>query len=678
MRRSSLQTSAIGALVAAASLLVVALPSTTAGASPSSAAAPGQPAPPPRAGALPAQLTPAQQKGLLTRAGADRAATARAIGLSGKEQLVPRSVLKDADGTVHTRYERTFDGIPVLGGDLVVHSSASGAVKSVTRATQARITVPSTTPVRSAASATRSSLARAKGFGIAKTAPAGAPRAVVWAGTGRPVLAWETVINGIQDDGAPSELHVITHGTTGAELHRYDGVRKGTGHSQHSGPVTVGSSRFGSFFNLTDNGRGSHRTLDLNGKWGWDAVGTVLTDTDDVWGDGTASNRQTDGVDAAYGAQVTWDYFAEKHNRYGLRNDGDGGTSRIHYGTDYRSAFWQDSCFCVTHGDGGTAPHTSLDVTAHEWAHGLTAQTAKLYYFGEAGGLAEASSDIFATAVEFHADNDHDPGDYIIKEKVDTAGWPWMVRNMDRPSKTAMHTDYWHPRIDSGRRDWYMAGPANHWFYLLSEGSGAKTVNGVQYDSPTHDGLPVARIGRAAAERIWYRALTVYMTSTTNYAGARTATLAAAADLYGVGSTVHKRVTDAWGAVNVGQRSGNPTPRPPGPEFENITDHPLTGTPAQAVSSITVSGVPGNAPNILTIDTNVMLASTADLELIAPDGTVYPIAGAYGGIEGPNLYQGTVAVDASAEVANGTWKLRATKGPYEGAAGYIDSWKLYF
>ncbi|MEU5402313.1 M4 family metallopeptidase [Streptomyces sp. NPDC005963] len=676
MNRLPLKTAAIGSLLAASALLASALPSTAAQAA---ATSPAKPEAVPRAGALPARLAVAQQTKLLARAEADHSLTARALGLGGKERLVPRSVLQDADGTVHTRYERTYDGVPVLGGDLVVHTAATGAIKSASRATRARIAVPSTIPVRSAASATRFSLARSKGFGTDKTKPARAPRAVVWAATGRPVIAWESVINGIQDDGAPSELHVITDGTTGAELYRYDGVRKGSGHSQHSGPVTLGTSRFGSFYNLTDTARGSHRTLDVLGKWTYEAIGVVLTDSDNVWGDGTSANRQTDAVDAAYGAQVNWDYFAEKHNRYGLRNDGDGGTSRVHYGTNYAAAFWQDACFCVTYGDGGTVPHTSLDVTAHEWAHGLTAQTAKLSYYGESSGLAEASSDIFASAVEFHADNDHDPGDYIFKEKIDTSNWPWMVRHMDRPSKNAMHTDYWHPRIDSGRKDWYAAGPANHWFYLLSEGSGAKTVNGVQYNSPTHDGLPVARIGRAAAERIWYRALTVYMTSTTNYAGARAATLSAAADLYGAGSTVHQRVMDAWGAVNVGQRSGNPTPRPPGPEFENITDHPLVGSPAQAVSSITVSGVPGNAPTILTIDTNLMLDSSADLELLAPDGTVYPIAGGYGGLEGPSPYQGTVAVDASSEVANGVWKLRATLRPYEPSTGnYLDSWKLYF
>lgn len=95
------------------------------------------------------------------------------------------------------------------------------------------------------------------------------------------------------------------------------------------------------------------------------------------------------------------------------------------------------------------------------------------------------------------------------------------------------------------------SGVANHFFYLLSEGSGAKTVNGVSYNSPTYDGSTVTGIGRTKAYKIWYKALSTYMTSTTNYAGARTATLQATADLYGSTSVEYQQVAAAWKAVNV-------------------------------------------------------------------------------------------------------------------------------
>jgi len=98
----------------------------------------------------------------------------------------------------------------------------------------------------------------------------------------------------------------------------------------------------------------------------------------------------------------------------------------------------------------------------------------------------------------------------------------------------------------------YSSGVGNHFFYLLSEGSGAKTLNGVSYNSPTCNGAPaVTGIGHDAAAKIWYRALTVYMTSSTDYHGARTASLNAARDLYGAGSTQYNAVNAAWAGVNV-------------------------------------------------------------------------------------------------------------------------------
>ena len=78
-------------------------------------------------------------------------------------------------------------------------------------------------------------------------------------------------------------------------------------------------------------------------------------------------------------------------------------------------------------------------------------------------------------------------------------------------------------------------------------GLGRHDHGGVAHNSPTCNGSSVTGIGRDAAQKIWYRALTVYMTSSTNYAGARAATLSAAADL-GYSTSA---VAAAWSAVSV-------------------------------------------------------------------------------------------------------------------------------
>lgn len=121
---------------------------------------------------------------------------------------------------------------------------------------------------------------------------------------------------------------------------------------------------------------------------------------------------------------------------------------------------------------------------------------------------------------------------------------------MDEPSKDGGSADYWD--ADLGDLDvHYSSGVANHFFYLLAEGSGAKTIGDVDYDSPTADGSTVEGIGRQAAYQIWYKALSVYMTSSTDYADARVATEKAATDLFGADSTETAAVDAAWTAVNV-------------------------------------------------------------------------------------------------------------------------------
>ncbi|WP_326842302.1 M4 family metallopeptidase [Streptomyces sp. NBC_01558] len=541
-------TLAIATAVAAGALLATGM--TTGAAAQTTALPTGKTTP--LAGS-PVQLSSSARTALIQKADAATAETAQEIGLGAKEKLVVRDVVKDADGTVHTRYERTYNGLPVLGGDLVRHETKAGKTEGVTKATKAAIKVSSLKAAVTTAKAEKQALTAAKDAGSDKTAADQAPRKVIWAATGKPTLAYETVVGGLQDDGTPNELHVITDAATGKKLYEYQGIETGTGKSLYSGTVTLSTTKSGTTYNLTDGTRGGHKTYNL--KHGTSGTGTLFTDADDVWGTGAASSSTTDqtaAADAAYGAQETWDFYKNTFGRSGIKNNGVGAYSRVHYGNSYVNAFWDDSCFCMTYGDGSgnTHPLTSLDVAGHEMSHGVTSNTAGLNYSGESGGLNEATSDIFGTGVEFYAANSTDVGDYLIGEKININGDGTPLRYMDKPSKDGGSKDSWSSTV--GNLDvHYSSGVANHFFYLLSEGSGAKTINGVSYNSPTSNGTTVTGIGRAKALQIWYKALTTYMTSTTKYAGARTATLSAASALYGSTSTEYKTVAAAWSAVNV-------------------------------------------------------------------------------------------------------------------------------
>ncbi|MFJ5119951.1 M4 family metallopeptidase [Kitasatospora sp. NPDC088548] len=540
---------AVGAVLSAAALLTGVIQVGTGIA---------QASPTPTAQARAAQ----QHAAAIALAGGQAGPLAKALALGGQEQLVAKDAVVDPDGTRHLRFERTFAGLPVLGGDLVVHQGTDGALKSVDKAVTARISVPSLTPKLSADKAAAQAAGAVQAtVGIAadkddspltEVHRTGAARLVVWAADGNPRLAYQTVVEGLRADGTPSSRQLVTDAATGEVFSTHEQVQTagGTGTGVFVGNVPLTTTQSGSAYQLKDASRGGQSTSDLKGRTS--GSGTLYTDADNVWGDGTVANGQSAAVDAQFGAAATWDYYKNTFGRNGIKNNGVGATSRVHYGKNYVNAFWSDSCFCMTYGDGAgnTHPLTALDVAGHEMTHGVTSATAGLNYSGESGGLNEATSDIFGTMVEWYADLPSDKPDYLIGEKIDLNGNGTPLRYMDKPSKDGGSADSWSSGVGSLDVH-YSSGVANHFFYLLAEGSGAKTINGVSYNSPTSNGSTVTGIGRDKAAAIWYRALTVYFTSTTNYKAARTGTLSAAADLYGLGSPQYNAVAAAWSGVNV-------------------------------------------------------------------------------------------------------------------------------
>ncbi|MFF7282653.1 M4 family metallopeptidase [Streptomyces sp. BK205] len=491
---------------------------------------------------------------------------ASALGLTSAQRTKVRDVIVDPDGTQHVRYDRTYRQLPVLGGDFVVHLAPDGAYRNSSRATKAAISLSSVTPAVSAPKAAdlATNALRAANLGETLKKLTAKPQLVVDALHGAPKLAWQTNAAAQDSLGNPVARTVLTDARTGAQIDAWDSIEQaaGDGKSLYSGTVALNTTQSGSTYQLKDATRGNTYTGDAANKTDLcflnicfsRAPATLFTDADNHWGTGATSDRATAAVDAQYGTDVTWDYYKNVHGRNGIGGDGKGSYNRVHYGNNYNNAFWDDSCFCMTYGDGdGTqlGPLVSLDVAGHEMSHGVTSKTAALTYSGESGGLNEATSDIFGSLVEFYAGNSSDLGDYLIGEKIVRSGFGRdALRYMDKPSKDGKSADSWSSSV--GNLDvHYSSGVANHFAYLLAEGSGPKTINGVSYNSPTSNGSTVTGIGRDKLGAIWYRALTVYMTSSTNYAGARTATLNAAKDLYGAGSTEYNAVAAAWSAVNV-------------------------------------------------------------------------------------------------------------------------------
>ncbi|MFI5945232.1 S8 family peptidase [Streptomyces uncialis] len=116
---------------------------------------------------------------------------------------------------------------------------------------------------------------------------------------------------------------------------------------------------------------------------------------------------------------------------------------------------------------------------------------------------------------------------------------------------------------------------------------------------------------------------------------------------------------------------------PPGPRFENLTDYAIADN-ATAESPLAVSGVAGNAPSSLAVPVVIQHTYIGDLQVqvVAPDGTAYTVK-AYGEGGSTDNINTTYVVNASSEVANGTWRLRVSDNA-AADVGKIDSWALQF
>ncbi|MGW5774934.1 M28 family peptidase [Streptomyces sp. NPDC003863] len=143
-----------------------------------------------------------------------------------------------------------------------------------------------------------------------------------------------------------------------------------------------------------------------------------------------------------------------------------------------------------------------------------------------------------------------------------------------------------------------------------------------------------------------------------------------------INDTALDRNADAIAYAVWNLSSGTTTP-PTGTVFENTADVAVPDNGAAVTSSVTVSGVAGNAPSTLKVGVDIVHTWIGDLvvDLIAPDGSVYNLSNRAGG-SADNINQ-TYTVDASTEVANGVWKLRV-QDKASADTGYINGFKLTF
>jgi Zn-dependent metalloprotease len=515
LKRTPQLTLAIGSVCAA----VVALASTATAA------------PPPSSGAtLSAQALAAQS------AAGFVSARPAALMTSSDEQFVQRGVY-GASGLQYVSYDRTYQGLPVIGGDFVVVTDSTGAVRDLSVAQERATGKLSTSPKVAADRA--SAIARGQ---LVSVESAAAPVLSVYTLGESPRLAWDVQVTG--NDGKEfSNQSVYVDALNGAVLDSVEHVMHGTGTSAWNGPnpVTLQTTHSGSTFLLRDP---AHPTVPCQDA----ANNTTFSGADDVWGNGNATSRETGCVDALFAAETEERMLSTWLGRNSF--DGNGGGWPIRVGLNDLNAFYDGTQIQIGHNQANQWI-SSIDVVAHESGHGIDDHTPGRI---SRRGTQEFVADVFGASTEWFANEpaQFDGPDFLVGEKINLVG-SGPIRNMFNPS--ALGDPNCFSSAIPNTEVHAAAGPGNHWFYLLAEGS--NPTNG-QPTSPTCNGLRVTGIGVQAAVTIFYNAM-LMKTTASGYPRYRLWTLTAAKNLTPGNCTNFNAVKAAWNAISVPAQSGEPT-----------------------------------------------------------------------------------------------------------------------
>jgi Zn-dependent metalloprotease len=489
---------------------------------------------------------------------------------AGKHDAFKAGKVLSSMGLNYVPYERTYRGIPVVGGDFVVSTDDNGKILATSVAQTRQVKLRSVTPTVSKAAARATSKHRLNRATLGKSR-------IVVLQTKHSRLAWETLVSG-RKHGEASRLTVYVDARSGRVLTTKEHVLEGTGNGNWEGNVSIPTTLSGSTYSMTNSNPNSS-TLKCQNSTG----NATFTGPDDVWGNGVATDRETGCVDAFYAAEQERQMLSSWLGRNGM--NGSFGWVPIRVGLNDVNAYYDGTQVQIGHTQTGGKWIGATDVVAHEFGHGVDDKTPGGI---SGGGTQEFVADVFGTATEWYAGNAADPADYTIGEEVNLVG-SGPIRNMYNPSAVGDPNCY--SSSIPGSEVHAAAGPGDHWFYLLAEGS--NPTNG-QPASSTCNGSTVTGVGIQTATKIMYQAMLLKTTSS-SYLKYRTWTLTAAKNLTPGSCTNFNTVKAAWDAVSVPAQAADPTCSATG--GVTVTNPGAkSGTVGTAIASFTLSATGGTAP----------------------------------------------------------------------------------
>ena len=285
---------------------------------------------------------------------------------------------------------------------------------------------------------------------------------------------------------------------------------------------------------IPDNPVGAILTLNANNTNN-DNI-THVASSNNTWSDASS-------VSAHYNGNITYNYYRNTHGRNSI--NGEGGTiiSVVNVadenGQSLANAYWNGQA--MFYGNGGDLFYPlagGLDVAAHEMTHGVIQNTANLEYQYESGAINESMADIAGAMV--------DRSNWQMGETITPNNSPYYptgtMRDLSNPhnggssfndpSYQPMHVNEKYTGTQDNGGVHINSGIINYAYYQIAES-----------------------ITKNKAEKLFYRALSVYMTQSSQFIDCRLAFEEAAKDLYGNNSTERNAVASAFYSVGIGNEA---------------------------------------------------------------------------------------------------------------------------
>ena len=452
-----------------------------------------------------------------------------AFGLAGSSQVrMLKAAVTDVLGFEHVRLQQIHEGVPVRGGELLVHLKGS-------RVMAANGHVIADLP-NDLSPAVASELARFEARQIVEKYRSANAAGALYS---EPRL--EIFNRGLLSDRSDQSHLAWFVEATGLGLREFIWL------DAQSGIVLL------HFSQLTD---AKSRKVYTAGHTST-LPGTL------VRSEGGAATGDADQDNAYTYAGITYDYYLTNHGRDSFDNAGAALIASAHYCEtscpSFPNAFWNGTQ--MVYGDGFASAD---DVVAHELTHAITERTAGLFYYVQSGALNESYSDIFGETVDLTDGVGNDsPG---VRWKLGEDLSIGAIRNMMTPNSFS------DPGKMSDSAYFVCSAAAST---DSSDGGGVHTNSGIpnhayafMVDGGTYNGKTVTGIGLAKAAKIEFRALTIYLTSGATFLDNYNALNQSCTDLIGTAGITSSDCTDVGNALlavemNATWACPGATPAPP-------------------------------------------------------------------------------------------------------------------